>query len=66
MYLFENQKRPKTLWENKSNFPLDSQKTNLLKTKTVDFSINKKQFSSNYFKTIKNNNIILIEKYKKL
>ena len=46
--------------------PLDSQKTNLLKTKTVDFSINKKQFSSNYFKTIKNNNIILIEKYKKL
>ena len=27
--------------------PLDSQKTKLLKTKTVDFSINNKQFSSN-------------------
>ena len=47
-------------WKLLSN-PLDSQKT-----KTVDFSMNKKQFSSNYFKTIKNNNIILIEKYKKL
>ena len=52
--------------------PLDSQKTKLLKTKTVDFSINNKQFSSNYLKkkakiTIlfllknpKNNNIILV------
>ena len=51
--------------------PLDSQKTKLLKTKTVDFSINNKQFSSNYFKKSqdiilfllknpKNNNIILV------
>ena len=38
--------------------PLDSQKTKLLKTKTVDFSINNKQFSSNYFKKSQNNNII--------
>ena len=30
----------------------DSQKTKLLKTKTVDFSINNKQFSSNYFKKV--------------
>ena len=45
--------------------PLDSRKTKLLKTETVDFSINNKQFSSNYFKKIKNNNtIILIEKSK--
>ena len=41
--------------------PLDSQKTKLLKT--VDFSINSKQFSSNYLK--KNNNIIFIEKSNK-
>ena len=52
--------------------PLDSQKTKLLKTKTVDICINNKQFSSNYFKkkakiTIsfllknpKNNNIIVV------
>ena len=38
--------------------PLDSQKTKLLKTKTVFFSINNKQFSSNYFKKRQNNNII--------
>jgi hypothetical protein len=45
--------------------PLDSQKTKLLKTKTVDFSINSKQFSSNYFKKSQNNDIIFIEKSKK-
>ena len=38
--------------------PLDSQKTKLLKTKTVDFSINNKQFSSNHFKNSQNNNTI--------
>ena len=45
--------------------PLDSQKTKLLKTKTADFSINNKQFSSNYFKKSQNNNIIFIKKSKK-
>ena len=51
--------------------PLDSQKTKLLKTKTADFSINNKQFSSNHFKKAKitilflsknpkNHNIILV------
>ena len=52
--------------------PLDSPKTELLKTKGVDFSINNKQFSSSYFlkkdeimllclsKNPKNNNIILV------
>ena len=45
-------------WTLQSN-PLDSQKT-------VDFSIKKKQFSSNHFKeTPQNNNIIFIEKSKK-
>ena len=33
--------------------PLDSRKTKLLKTKTVDFSIKNKQFSSNHFKNAK-------------
>ena len=45
--------------------PLDSRKTKLLKTKTVDFSVNSKQFSSNYFKKSQNNNIIFVEKSKK-
>ena len=45
--------------------PLDSRKTKLLKTKTVDFFINNKQFSSNYFKKSQNNDIIFIEKSKK-
>ena len=36
--------------------PLDSQKTKLLRTKTVDFSINNKQFLSNCFKISENNN----------
>ena len=40
--------------------PLDSRKNELLKTKTVDFSINNKQFSSNYFKNSQNNNFIFI------
>ena len=40
--------------------PLDSRKT-----KTVDFSINDKQFSSNYFKKSQNNDIIFIGKSKK-
>ena len=44
--------------------PLASQKTKLLKTITVDFSINNKQFSSNYFKKSQNNNFIFIEKKK--
>ena len=44
--------------------PLDSWKTKLLKTKTVDFSINNKQFSSNYIKN-NQNDIIVIEKSKK-
>ena len=45
--------------------PFDSQKTKLLKTKTADFSINNKQFSSNYFKKSQNSNIIFIKKSKK-
>ena len=45
--------------------PLDSQKTKLLKTKTVDFSINIKQFSSNYFKKAKITISFFIEKSKK-
>ena len=45
---------------------LDSQKTKLLNTKTVDFSVNNKQFSSNYYKKSQNNNIIYIERSKKL
>ena len=45
--------------------PLDSRKTKLLNTKTVDFSIIKNQFLSNYFKKSQNNNIISIEKSKK-
>ena len=45
--------------------PLDNPKTKLLKTKTVDFSINNKQFSSNYFKKSQNNNIIFVEKSQK-
>ena len=44
--------------------PLDSRKTKLLKTKTVDFSINDKQFLSNYLRKSQNNHIILIEKSK--
>ena len=44
---------------------LDSQKTKLLETKTVHFSINNKQFPSNYFKKSQNNNIIFIENSKK-
>jgi len=50
--------------------PLDSRKTRLLKTKTVDFPINNKQFSSHYFKKqyhllLKNsiNHIIIQVKY---
>ena len=43
---------------------MDSQKTKLLNTKTVDFSINKKQFSSNYCNKSQNYNIIYIEKSK--
>ena len=57
-------------WTLLSN-PLDSQKTNLLKTKTVDFSINKKQFHQIIskqsiitilflLKNIKNYSIILV------
>ena len=45
--------------------PLDSQKTKLLKTKTVDFSINIKQLSSNYFKKAKIMISFFIEKSKK-
>ena len=40
---------------------MDSQKTKLLKTKTFDFSINNKQFSSKYFKKSQNNDNIFIE-----
>ena len=36
--------------------PLDSKKTKLLRTQTVDFSINNKQFLSNYFKISEDNN----------
>ena len=51
------------------SYPLDSYlsryiigKLNyVLKTKTVDFSIYNKQFSSNYYKTSQNNDIICIE-----
>ena len=46
--------------------PLDGQKTKLLKAKTVVFSINNKQFSSNYFKKSQNNNFTFIEKSKKI
>ena len=44
---------------------LDSRKTKLPKTKTVDFSMNNKQCSSNYFKKSQNNDIIFNEKSKK-
>ena len=43
---------------------LDSQKTKLLKTKTVDFSINNKQFSSNYFKKVKRLMLFLLKNSK--
>ena len=46
--------------------PLDSRKTKLLKTKTVDFPINNKQFSIKLFqKNHQNNHIIFIENSKK-
>ena len=44
---------------------LNSRKTKLLKSKTVDFSINNKQFSSNHFQKSQNNGKTIIEKYKK-
>ena len=46
--------------------PLDNPKTKLLKTKTVDFSINNKQFSSSYFfKKRQENDIMFNKKSKK-
>ena len=48
----------------KSN-PMDSWTTKLLKTKTVNFSTNNKQFPSNYVKKSQNNDNIFMEKSKK-
>ena len=40
---------------------IDSQKTRSLKTKTVDFSINNKQFSSNYLEKAKTKILFLLK-----
>jgi hypothetical protein len=56
---------PKSLLErtnkDSTHFQMKRMHWKLLKTKTIDFSISNKQFSSNYLKKSQNNDTILLK-----